>query len=256
MRLLLTIFFCFLTRLVVYAQDTSKPMEAARPDQTEGTHAVNAGNLQIETGAFYTHFDTGEYSFTGRMQIRYGLHDHAELQLLVEDGRQRDRFIDETGQSIYPLALGTRINFLEDHPVLPNITFVGYLKLPFTNRSAEQKVYWSPTAIAAFSKEFGRQKQFEIEWNAGIKQEAYSKDIAWLGSAALEYFLTKHFYFFGEYFAEYQKGESPNNNIDGGAAWLITDNFQIDIAAGTTFKASEQSSQFVTAGIAYRMEKK
>lgn len=255
MRLILFAVILLVSSSLVQAQDTSKPMEAARPDQTEGTHAVDRGNLQIETGTFYTRFDTGAHSFTGRLQIRYGLHDHAELQLLVEDGRQRDRFIDETVQSVYPLALGTRINFLEDHPLLPNITFVGYLKLPFTNRSSEQKVYWSPTAIAAFSKELGKQKQFELEWNAGIKQEAYGKEISWLGSAALEYYLTKHFYVFGEYFAEYQNGESPNNNIDGGAAWLITDNFQIDIAGGTTINA-EQASQFVTAGIAYRLEKK
>lgn len=237
------------------AQDSSKPLKAARPDQTEGTHSVERGNLQIETGATLTHFDDGIEAFTGRLQARYGVAERAELQLVVEDGRQRDRYIEETVQSIYPVALGTRITLVEDKPGLPDIAFVGYLKLPVSSRSSEQKVYWAPTAMAAVSKEFGRQKQYELEANVGIKQDAYSRDISWLGSAALEYYPIKQLYFFGEYFAEYQSGDSPSNNIDGGVAWIVNKNFQLDIAAGTTVHA-EQGNQFISAGLAYRIEKK
>jgi Putative MetA-pathway of phenol degradation len=234
--------------IAAHAQDDK--MHTDWPDQSEDVKVMKPGQVQFETGMIYNSFDKGKNAFIAHELIRFGVVKKLELRMLVEDGRQRDRYIEETSQSVYPISLSAKYSLLEDHDWLPDVTVVGYVKLPFTSRSSSQTAYWSPAFIAAFEQELT--KKLKLEYNAGIRQNAYDKEYAWIGTAGLLYDLSPKLEVFAEYFAQYQPEEAPQHNIDAGLLYDIGRNMQLDLAAGSTI-FYEEPNRFLSLGFCYRV---
>jgi len=232
-------------------QEEPDELETDRPTQTESTALVKKGETQLETGFLYNYFDDANTSpaYIGRAMVRYGVFKRLELRLLVEDGKNRDVYIEQTVQSTYPLALSAKFLVVEKHAWLPDISLVTYLKLPFTSRSDEQKAYWSPAIIGAFKNKLSQ--QWELEYNIGTMQEAYEHSWNWLGNVCLQYKATDKLKLFGEYFAQYEHGEEPIHNAAAGASYQFAKNMQLDVAAGSTVNASSPNA-FVTIGYSIR----
>lgn len=167
----------------VYSQE--REMNIDRPDQTEETHLVNKGQFQLETGLLYNKFDTGRNAWINRTLIRYGISKRLEAALLMEQGRQRDKYIAETVQSTYPLAVRLKAALLKDHVWLPDVTIIAYLQLPYTSFNTKGGWRRSPSVLIAFLHELG--DKWKIEYNGGFQQEAFSSDIAWLTNGSVHY---------------------------------------------------------------------
>lgn len=230
----------------LYSYGQKKEMNTDRPDQTEETHVVNKGQLQVETGFLYNDFDTGQSAFINRTAIRYGISKKIEAGFLIEQGRQRDRYIQETVQSNYPLALRMKAALLQDHPWLPDISLIAYLQLPYTSMNTKGGWRRSPSVMAAFLHEAGT--DWKIEYNAGFQQEAFGPDIAWLINGSVHYKATKKAEFFAGFYSQFQTGEDPFHNIDIGISYKIKENMQLDLAGGSSI-LYEQPNRFLTAGI-------
>ena len=80
-----------------YCQE--KEMNTDRPDQTEETHVLEKGQFQIETGFLYNKLNSGQNAWICRSMIRYGISKILEVGLLIEQGKERNRYIQETVQS-------------------------------------------------------------------------------------------------------------------------------------------------------------
>lgn len=220
------------------------------PDQSEDVKVMKPGQLQLETGFSYTRFEEGKDAWIAHEMIRYGMLRKAELRFVVEDGKQRDAYIEETSQSVAPLALSIKYSLVEGKGLLPHITAVGYLKLPFTSHSKAQQGYWSPALIMAFENELS--EKLKLEYNAGIRQNAFSSGYSWVGTAGLLYNLSKKLEVFGEYYAQYKPDGEPQHNIDAGIQYDFKKNMQLDLAAGSTIFYKERNS-FVSIGFCYRL---
>lgn len=244
----LFIFLCLFT-IPAVAQD-SKKLHTDWPDQSEDVQLMKPGELQLENGFSVTRFATGNNAYITHHLIRYGLVNKLELRLIVEDGSQRDRYIEETSQSAYPLAAGAKLAICKAHGIIPAITLSGYLKLPFTSRSAQQTAYWSPSIAAAFENKLS--KKMKLEYNIGLRQEAYSKDHAWFSTTGLIYDVSGKIGLFAEHFAQYQPGEQPQHNMNAGILYDFRKNMQLDIAAGTTILYDEPN-RFVSIGFCYKL---
>jgi hypothetical protein len=77
-------------------------------------------------------------------------------------GKGADRYIKETVQSTYPLAVRLKAAILENHAWLPDITIIAYLQLPYTSANTKDGWRMSPSVIAAFLHELG--KNWKIEY--------------------------------------------------------------------------------------------
>jgi hypothetical protein len=124
-----------------------KEMNTDRPDQTDETHLVDKGQLQLETGFLYNNFDTGHSAWISRTLIRYGISKKWEAGILVEQGSERNRYLQETVQSTYPLALRVKASIIQNHTWLPDITLIGYLQLPYTSMHTKQGWRRSPSTL-------------------------------------------------------------------------------------------------------------
>lgn len=233
-----------------YSQE--KEMNTDRPDQTEEAHLVNKRQLQVETGLLYNNFDTGHSALISRTVIRYGISKKWEVGLLVEQGRERNRYIEETVQSTYPLALRFKASLLKKHTWLPDITLIGYLQLPFTSQDTEGGWRRSASLMAAFLHEAG--SDWKIEYNGGFQQEAFGADITWLVNGSLHYKLTEKAEVFAGYFSQFQSQKDPFHNIDAGISYKIKENMQIDLGAGASI-FFDTPNQFLTMGFSIAVPK-
>jgi hypothetical protein len=233
-----------------YSQENE--MNADRPDQTEETYLVDKRQLQIETGLLYNKFDTGHSALITRTLVRYGISKKWELGLLVEQGRERDRYIKETVQSTYPLAVRLKAAVLENHSWLPDITLIAYLQLPYTSLNTQEGWRRSPSLMAAFLHEVGA--DWKIEYNAGFQQEAFGADIMWQVNGSVHYKLTRKAEIFGGYFSQLQSHEAPFHNLDAGINYKIKENMQVDIAVGSSI-LYDQPNRFLTAGFSIAFPK-
>jgi hypothetical protein len=259
MKRLIPILFClfilFHSTRPVYAQQKKQVADTIntdRPDQTESPHIVPAGHLQIETGLSINPFDSaGEKTpLMGMAVLRYGLSKKLELRLLIEEGRDRDRYLDETTQGLFPLAIGGKALLLEraSGPI-PQIALLAWLSLPFLARSSEQSIYWSPQVLMAFENKIG--DKLELEYNIGAKQEVFGPRWQAVGSTSLHIELSKKLTGFVEYFGQYQPSEDPMHNIDGGLLYKINPKLQLDISGGRSVSAPfDKSSSFLSLGAA------
>lgn len=234
--------------------DTTKKEESEMnvdlPEQTEGTELVDKGRWQLGTGILYNRYKENPSSLIGRGLLRYGVSKRFELRLLVEDGKERDTYIEETVQSIYPLAVSAKLSLLKDVKGLPDITLITYLKLPFTSHSSEQKAYWSPTFIIAFTNELS--DKWKLVYNAGAKQDAYGTEWQVLGNVALHYKLTQKLEIAAEYYAAYQPGENPSHNVGGSISYQVGRDITLYVNAGGTVFYDDQNHFFET-GFAFRL---
>lgn len=225
-------------------------MEVDLPDETEETSIIDPGQWQIETAVLHNRYSEGPSTTLGQMLLRYGVSARLELRALLEDGRRRDRYVEETVQSTYPLAASAKYLVIQDVKNLPDVTLVGYLRLPFTNRNREQAPYWSPIVLAAFQHQWGRD-HWKLEYNAGGQQAAYSREWSCLANASLHYQSDIPVEIFAEYYAQFQPGEDPLHNVGGGLAWQLGQQFEVYASAGTSVD-TDHGNHFFSAGIAYR----
>jgi hypothetical protein len=237
---------------VFHSYSQKKEMNTDRPDQTEETHLVAKRQLQVETGFLYNSFDTGHSALISRTMIRYGISNKWEVGLLVEQGRERNRYIKETVQSTYPLAVRMKAAMLENHTWLPDITLIAYLQLPYTSLHTEQGWRRSSSLMAAFLHEAGT--VWKIEYNAGFQQEAFGPDIAWQVNGSVHYKLKTKAELFAGYFSQFQSHENPFHNIDAGITYKIKENMQIDLAGGSSILYDEPN-RFLTVGFSIAVPK-
>jgi outer membrane putative beta-barrel porin/alpha-amylase len=229
----------------VSAQDDE--MNADRPDQTEEVHLVPKKRFMVESGFISTRFDSGRNALIVRTMLRYGITKGVEIGLLTEQGRERNRYIEETVQSTYPVAARLKVALLEKHKWLPDITLVSYVQLPFGKNDEGKNARGSISALLAFMHELSDKWRFE--YNAGFQQEAFDHKFGWQVYTSLHYKLTEKLESFVGSYSQFERDQHPFHNMDAGLAYKIKEHFQVDIAGGTSINYHEQN-EFLTVGFA------
>lgn len=248
MKQILLLYYLFAATISTHAQDTST-LSTDRPDQTDGTNMLRPKEFQVETELYHNTFNEGRAAIISSTLLRYGLLKNVELRMLVEEGRERDKFIEETAQGLFPFALSAKISLLKEHPVLPDIAFITYFKMPLTRRTSED-VYWSPLFMLAFEKELNK---VTLAANSGIRQATFGTNWLWQASTEVKYEISDRVEVYSEYFAQYARTEKPNNNIDGGLLVYLNNNWMVHAAYGTKI-FTHKPNHFVNTGVAVRIK--
>ncbi len=248
-----SLFLLILGHLVLYPTIASAQeyINADRPDQTESPFVMGKHSMQVESGILYNHFDKHPYAMISRGLIRYGISQWMEARLLIEQGYHRDVYINETVQSSYPLAASTKILIARDIKWKTAVTLVAYLGLPFTARTKSQEKYWAPCVLMAFGNKLNQ--TFSIEYNLGMKQNAFDSGYGYLINTSFKYFFTKKFQGFTEYYGQLTPDQHPNHNLDTGFMYTPYIDIQFDVAVGTRIFEQGEQNQYATLGFVWRM---
>ena len=224
----------------ICAQSTA-PINTDRPDQSDGTYTLQKKTYQLETGfVFGKNIDT---YFLHSTMLRYGITSSTEIRLLFDYGTVGT----ETG--IFAPGISVKQHLLPQKRWLPEITAVGYIRFPYL--ATDNYKTDSPAATFLFAFQNTISDKFSIGYNLGATLDGDHAYKNWIVTTSVGYSPAEKVSFFLEYFSSFENVLKPSNNLDAGVLWLVKDNFQIDLALGTTI-AQEQKNRFVTTGLSYR----
>lgn len=218
----------------------------------QNAQLLKNNETQVEAAAICNRFaDRSPSTFIGSLFFRYGLTKKLELRALVQEGYNRDKFMEHTMQSFNPVSVGGKVSVLQDKKYLPDIALSGYVNIPLDAHTSEQSIHWSPALFVILEKELGN-NQWDFIANTGFQQNSFNKDVVWQAVGRIKYQGMQHMDLTLEYMENYQSHEHPSHCLDIGYAHDFTDNFEINASAGSTI-FTDDANQFVSIGLSLRV---
>lgn len=246
MKIVLCLLFFIFTFHFTLAQRINSDL----PDQSDGAYVLKPRQFQVEEKLWLSYMERHPNAWISSTLLRMGVVKNLELRLLIEEGKSRDIFMKETTQGLSPLALSAKFALLKERKILPDITLVGYLQLPFTSRSSENAMRWSPSLLLALEKKI---KKFKFSFNGGWKENNFDTQNSWSMVYSVRYPIAKKLETFIEYFGQYSIDIHPSHNLDGGIQYYVKNNLQVFVTTGTNIEEEEWKS-FVALGCAFRFD--
>ncbi|MEO8768787.1 MAG: transporter [Ferruginibacter sp.] len=235
--------------LVIHTLNAQDVINTDRPDQSDGTHNLRKGQLQIETGLQYSKLDEFTRGFDNQTLIRYGINKEFEIRLLNQYSVVRD---SGSISGIQPLTVSFKNQLWKQHGILPKVTLVSYFQLPVTISKDFRGDHFGYSFVLAGRNELS--SKMKLYTNIGIKQDQQSTDISYPTAVELNYGATDKLSAFIEYFGSYATHVNATNGMDVGCVYAIKNNFAIDIAVGSsTFKLA--TNRFISFGLSARFPK-
>ena len=103
------------------------------PDQSDGTHIVEAHHFQVETGLQFSQLDEATHEMDNVTLLRYGFSKKFEARLLNQYSVIHD---EERTEGFQPLTISFKNLICKQRGLLPKITLVSYFHLPFAISAA------------------------------------------------------------------------------------------------------------------------
>lgn len=225
-----------------------------RPDLTESSRTVPHKSIQIETGFLMvveqpnepTEFKNILYQFPATL-VRFGIFENVELRLFNQFVNERSNnpsliLKERSTYGIDNLQLGTKINITTEKGLRPEIALLSHIVLPL---GSEQFKNDKTLFNLVFSLSHTLSNKFSLGYNLGWT----SNDINLKGSGtytlAIGYTISPKLGFYAEGYGALQNLETLTLGLDGGFAYLLKNNIQLDLSAG---KSITENDYFVSAG--------
>jgi len=240
---------------VLFSQD-SEPLVTDRPDATESAMTVGDGTLQIETGLIFEDYVSSSIDYTQQdyhiatTLFRYGIGTDFELRL---HGKIQSRTIESFNNlKIYSglanISIGMKYQFYQSADGETNGAVLATAILPvgsseFSSSSIE------PALLIALSEDLS--ELFSIGTNFGGIYLNDESELTYLYSLALGIGITEKIGGFVELFGGIKSSISPEHFLDGGFTYLVNNDIQFDLSAGTRI-FFEDTNWFVNSGVSIR----
>lgn len=238
------------------------PLITDRPDQTESTSIVAPGFVQLEAGWTWEQRREGTVRLRTHtvpsLLARVGVSKRLEARLGFP-GFQTEWTEDGEGVSgLADMELGFKYRVLTEAGVVPEVAVIAHLSLP-TGASGLSSERADPSLLLAFSHSpaEGLALGCNLGWvwssvSDGSGERAALLDLVY--SFSLGGLLTERLGFFAESFGGFatQAGRADAHSLDGGLAYRLADNFQLDLSVGVGLSRAAPD-WFLGAGAAARL---
>lgn len=229
-----------------------------RPDFTEASSVVGLGILQLETGYTYTHDSedgsrTVGHSFPETL-LRYGmLANWLEFRLAWNYGDEDTDGVTASGAD--DLYLGFKIGLTPQDGWLPEMAIIPQMTVPTgdSDRTDDEVLAglnwlygWDINDVIAT----GGSTQF----NRSLDESSGDGYTQWAQSWTVAYALAERLGAYTEYYGFYPSGadtDSPEHYFNGGFTYLVHNDMQWDIRAGTGLN-DEADDYFIGTGVSIR----
>ncbi|MFW5658205.1 MAG: transporter [Bacteroidota bacterium] len=251
--------FLLLVQLPVFTQESTNPeIVTDRPDQTESPFIVPKNTLQIESG-FMASFDenatrTKSNFVYNSTLLRYGILETIELRFIAE---YLGEFIDnkETGNTssikgFSPVTAGIKVFITEERGIIPQSAILVHLLFPGTGKDEFSTNYLGPFFRMTFQHTLS--EKFSLGYNIGAEWDGLVPEASAVYSLVLGYSLNEKIAVFSEFYGDFPEEGKNEHKFDAGFAWLLANNFQIDLAFGLGIN-NFAPDKFITTGISWRI---
>lgn len=253
-----TIFiFAALTSQAQESEEGPGEMITDRPDETEAPSPVAKGFLQIESGFYYREwrnnsFTEKEWAYNTTL-LRYGIFNDLELRLGTDVVQLREEVkgqeVERTPAGFEPMLVGAKIGIAEENGFMPEIGFMGHLRLPFAASEQFRPDNLGVDFRLAFMHTINQDS--DLSYNVGAEWHDDASDPTYIYTISYGYDLTDDFGLYAEVYGDLQKDESAEHFWDAGIMYQLSQNFQLDAFVGSGINASQHL--WTGAGFSWRI---
>ena len=240
-----------------------------RPGFADSTYVLPRGHVQLELGYTYTSDSEKRTQFwdhtIGQTNLRVGLADNLEFRTIwngfsmtesefdSESPRTGRRYrTDDHNDGAADMLVGLRTQLVKNEGLIPDLTLLANMSIPVgtDNKTAGDVVPDARLAYGWALTEKLRLYGVGIV-AAGVHESGHFPQAA--GSAGLSYAITDRIGTFVEYYGIFpgREDEDCSHNADGGVAFLLNDNCQLDFSAGLGLN-EQAADYFLGMGISFR----
>lgn len=260
---------------VIYSQKLPA-LITDRPDITESALSIPKNRLQIETGFLFLkrenlnlnsgfNPDSGFYTAVNKdisvpgVLLRYGISSFAELRLglLIKYSEvSYDKFYEGSNSTdLAPVNIGGKLELGEQDGIIPTSAVILQGEIPALSTEADsetKKDWFDPSVVFCFNNSVTN--NFSLGYNIGFDlSDGFTEGNGVFYSLAAGYSFSDRLSGFVEYFGSTNFYHLiPNNGIDFGFAFLISNNIQLDISAGADLEDISKE-HFVSTGFSIRL---
>ncbi len=250
------VLFLFLSVSVKSQTDSSYTFVPDRPGMATPPNIVDPGSFMFEAGSQYEKYKAGtltndNFLFLAPL-IRYGVAKSFEVRVQSDYAynRSNDGLGVLTTRGLDPVTLGSKIKLAEQHNVIPNISLMLNLTLPYLGNREFRPARLAPSGYILMSNYIS--EKLSLCYNYGLSWDGSSSVPTNFYAVCLSIVLNKRLSTFIENFGYVTRGSDPTLYIDSGLAYLINDHLQIDFSA-TGNLHSFLNNYFIDAGIAWNI---
>jgi hypothetical protein len=232
-------------------------IDTDRPDQTESVFIVPRKYIQIEAGFVAEKQNIYFHNYTAPTILsKYGLSKKTEFRLITEYEASNSKLytIGETSITT-PLQLGFKTALWEEKGLLPKTSFIFHTALQNIDYSGQNGSRTTKEIACNYRLTLQNTitKNIGLGYNIGMEWERMSETPAYVYTIATGFNLGEKWYTYVEAFGAFVKNEAPDNNLDAGIAYYVTDNFKLDISAGIGISENAPPNYFAV-GVSFRFK--
>ena len=247
--------FVFFCSLPGFAQ--VEKIDTDRPDQTESPYIVPRKWMQFEMG-FLRERDklSGGYRSTyfeyPTLLTKYGLGKRVELRLITGLASSSEEAANGTFtvSGLHNVQLGGKVNIAREKKMMPMISLIAHYDFARLRK-------WYRDSVDGVNFRFTIQKTLTplvaLGLNLGMEWERFGSPPAYIYTFAPGFNISEKWYAYIEAFGSIWKYESPENGIDGGIAYYISNDLKIDLSAGFGISKKAPDS-YIAIGASFRFK--
>lgn len=216
--------------------DAAKPIDTDRPDFTDGTHTIERGRLQLETGYTYDQARGTNAGYTHSLPealLRIGVFSRVELRvgdnyLVQRAGGPSPAFVN----GFDDLYVGTKVSLSDAHGMVPAVSFEVKTNIP-TGSDAISAHRWLPGGAILFGWETAG------PWSAGVElfvSRTAEDHAQGTGSLSVQYQVGASVQPYVELYTVQPVGPGTGvagaHYINSGVLILLSNNAQVDARIG------------------------
>ncbi len=235
------------------------PLAADRPGVSNPPSVVAPGTIQLEGGFSFERETDGGDPNTNTITVpegllRVGLLSFLEVRVSADGFVFEKRKNDNDRSSGSDLTLGSRVRLVGQKGIRPATALDFNLSLP-TGSDAVTSDGVDPSGIFLF--EWSWSERLTLDANLGLASVSLGKGgsrraFQVAPSLSLSASVAERGSIFIEYYSVLaDRGVDDRHSFDGGFAWLVGDDLQLDISAGAGLNGAAPDF-FVSAGAAWR----
>ena len=232
----------------------STAFSADRPGFATPPDIMTTGRVQLEDGIQYSYFSDGEihnknFLFSSLL-VRYGLMRFAELRVQTDFAYNITE--DSTGTTVAyglnPVTIGTKIKVLSQRKVIPNISLLFNLTLPFIGKQEFLPKTFTPSLYLLMSNDLT--EDLNLCYNWGLTWFGGSDALLHFFAVCFDLHLHPKWDVFLEGYGYAALHAYPSFNMDTGVSFLINNHLQLDLSASGSI-TSIRDFYLLNMGIAW-----
>ena len=213
-----------------------------RPGMATPPDILTMGFLQVETGFQFDNYDFGNFQNENflfpSILLRYGIQKNVEIRIQSDYAFTiaTDSLATSTEHGLNPITIGTKIKFIEQQNLIPNVSFLINLTLPFLGKKDFRPDSYAPFLCLLFSNSVS--ENLNVCYNYGISWDGSTSKPTQFYALCLGANLNTQWSIFIEGYGFTNQETNSDFYIDAGFAYLINDHFQIDLSGAKNLNSS------------------